>query len=236
MIRARGTWAAAAAMAAGVFAGAAQSASAGVTSVNFKSGASIEETGVSFEGSLSYDDMTRLLTVDLANTSSFQSVITSFFFNVAGDATADYNAVDDAGTSGVVESAFANSYTLSPFGTFDAGVFLQNLSQQQVRGIDEGEAGRFTFDVTGADADSLAALDFFTDELGGGGLSGAFAVRFQSVGPNGTMSDKVLGLLLDDETPPPPTAIPLPPAAWAGLLTMGVAGLGHLRARLRRPA
>jgi len=213
------------------FASGARPAGAAVTSVEFTSGDSIENTGVTFDGTISYDSVSKLLSVDLANTSSFQSVITGFFFNIAGSATADYNAADDAATAGVDESAFANNLTLSPFGTWDAGVLLQNLSQQQVRGIDEGEAGRFTFDLTGAGAGDLAAIDFITDENSGGGLSGAFAVRYQSVGDNAEMSDKVLGVVIT----PPPTAIPLPPAAWAGLATMGMIGLGHLRGRLRRP-
>lgn len=204
----------------------ARPAGAGVTALNFESGGSIEETGVTFTGTLSYDDVANLLTVSLNNTSTFQSVITGIRFNVAGDAAADYRALDDAGTPGVIESAFGDGTALSPFGTFDAGASLQNLSQQQVRGIDEGETGRFTFDVSGADADRLRAIDFFTDELGGGGLSGAFAVRYQSVGADAEGSDKAVAVL----------AAPLPPAAWAGLLTMGLAGLGHLRARGRRHA
>jgi hypothetical protein len=230
------------ASAAAVLAGA-HPAAAGVTSINFQSGASLEDTGVTFAGSMSYDDVGRLLTVDLANTSSFQSVITGFCFNVAGDATADYNASDDAGTAGVDESAFANDFSLPPFGAFDAGVFLQNLSKQQVRGIDEGESGRFTFDLSGIGAASLTAGDFFSDVNTGGGLSGAFAVRFQSVGSKGQLSDKVMGVLVDDgdngggdNGGPPPTPVPLPPGAWAGLLTMGVAGVAQLRGRMRRRA
>ena len=220
---------------AAVMAGA-HTASAGVTSINFESAASIEDTGVTFAGSMSYDDVAHLLTVNLQNTSSFQSVITGFYFNVAGDATADYN-VADASTVGVDEGSFANDYTLQPFGTWDAGVFLQNLSKQQVRGIDEGETGLFTFDLSGPDADALRAIDFITDANSGGGLSGALAVRFQSVGRNGALSDKVLGVVIgDDNGGPPPTPVPLPPGAWAGLITMGVAGFTQLRSRMRRTA
>ena len=217
------------------FAGAAGSAQAGVSTVNFQSGNSIEETGVTFTGSMAYDDSANLLTVNLSNTSAFQSVITGFFFNISGNAAAGYSAVDNAGTSGVNEGSFGFATSLSPFGTWDAGAFLQNLSQQQVRGIDEGETGTFQFNISGADKDALEAMDFFTDTNSGGGLTGAFAVRYQSVGLDANASDKVMGLLIDDETPGPPAEIPLPPAAWAALATMGITGLGSLRGRLRRP-
>ena len=220
------------------FAGAAGSAQAGVSTVNFTTGDSIEQTGVTFTGSLAYDDSANTLTVNLSNTSAFQSVITGFFFNNSGNAAASYTAVDNAGTIGVSEGSFGSATSLSPFGTWDAGAFLQDFSQQQVHGIDEGETGSFTFNITGADKDVLGAMDFFTGTNSGGGLTGAFAVRYQSVGPNSALSDKVMGLLIDggEEAPPPPAEIPLPPAAWAALATMGVTGLGSLRSRMRRQA
>ena len=216
------------------FAGAAGSAQAGVSTVDFQTGNDLENTGVTFTGSMAYDDSANQLTVNLSNTSAFQSVITGFFFNIHGNAAAAYSAVDNAGTVGVNEGSFGSATTLQPFGTWDAGAFLQNLSQQQVRGIDEGETGTFKFNITGADKNILEAMDFFTDTNSGGGLTGAFAVRYQSVGPNAALSDKVMGLMIEDETPPPPTEIPLPPAAWAALATMGITGLGSLRGRLRK--
>ena len=212
---------AAVAAAAVALTGVAQPASAGVTQLSFQSGDSIENTGVTFDGTLSYDDAAKLLTVNLSNTSSFQSVITGFYFNVAGNATIDYNVTDDAGTAGVLESAFDNDNTLSPFGTFDGGVFLQDLSMQQVKGIDEGETGIFTFDIDGPDAGSLTAGSFFSETNDGGGLESPFFVRYQSVGDRAADSDKVGAV-----------AVPLPPAAWAALLTMGVAGMTRLRKRV----
>lgn len=208
---------------------AAGTASAGVTQVSFKTGDSLENTGVEFTGTLSYDDVSNQLSINLNNTSSIQSVVTGFYFNIAGNASATYNAVNDGSTAGVDEGAFGFDNSLSPFGTWDAGAFLQDLSVQQVKGIDEGETGKFTFNITGADANMLEALDFFTETNSGGGLEGAFAVRYQSVGDNAQFSDKVMGIIDDGPNPPPPPAIPLPPAAWAALVTMGLAGLRKVR-------
>jgi hypothetical protein len=155
-------------------------------------------------------------------------------------------------TVGVDEASFGTDTSLPPFGTWDAGVKLTNLSQQQVRGIDEGETGTFTFNLLGADAGTLNALSFFTNKNSGGGLTGAFAVRYQSVGANANQSDKVMGMGVNfvdvprdpgDDTPPggggggggdnnpPPQAVPLPPAVWAALATMGMGGLNALRRR-----
>jgi hypothetical protein len=208
-------------------------ASASVTSVNFESSESIENTGVTCDGSVSYDDTANLLTLTLSNTSGFQSVITGFYFNISGDASATYDATNDPATSGVDESAFAFETALPPFGSFDAGAKLQNLSQQQVRGIDEGETGSFTFNISGADADLLKAINFLTDINSGGGLTGALAVRYQSVGPNAQLSDKVIGVSVGGEEPPP-HAIPLPPAVGAALVSMAIPALGSLRRRFRR--
>jgi hypothetical protein len=219
-----------AAFAATLLAGWPTAADAGVTQIQFTSGAGIENTGVTFAGTLSYDDVADLLTVRLSNTSAMRSVITGFYFNVAGDgATAGYRTADDASTAGVVESSFGGAATLNPFGTFDAGAALQDLSQRQFRGIDEGETGVFAFDVAGARAGSLRAADFFHEQRSGGGLSGAFAVRYQSIGDAGNQSDKVVGALSG------PLAAPMPPAVWAGLSTMTLAAMGHYQARRRRP-
>lgn len=202
----------------------ASTSQAAVTTTNFQSTASLENTGVTFNGSVTYDDVAKLLTFNLKNTSSFQSVITGFYFNIAGDAVASYNAVNNVTSVGVDEAAFADNNSLSPFGTFDAGVALTNLSQQQVRGIDEGETGIFTFDVSGLEAGSLSSIDFLTDKNSGGGISGALAVRYQSVGENAELSDKVFGGAVGGGNPNNPPAVPLPPAAWMGLITLGMIG------------
>ena len=202
---------------------------AGVTSLGFASTDSLEDTGVTFSGTLTYDDVAQLVTVELSNTSSFQSVITGFYFNIDGNASASYNAADN-GTSGVLESAFAFSNSLAPFGTFDAGAVLTNLSQQQVRGIDEGETGIFTFSLSGDDAGSLSATSFLSQANSGGGISGPFAVRYQSVGDNAALSDKLVGV---GDAGDPPVVVPLPPAAWAALATMGFGGLAKFRRRFR---
>lgn len=219
---------------AGMLLVAGSAAKAGISTVSFASTDNLENTGVTFDGSVKYDNVVGLLTVDLRNTSTFQSVITGFYFNIHGTATATYNQVDAIATPGVNEASFAANTSLQPFGTFDAGLALTNLSQQQVRGIDETETGVFLFNVSGADANSLNAIDFLTDTNSGGGLTGAFAVRFQSVGENAELSDKVFGAAIREQNPPP--AVPLPPAAWMGLVTMGMIGLRHLRQRMRLQA
>jgi len=216
------------AAAAGLFLGVAAPMQAGITTTSFESTDALENTGVTFDGTVKYDDVLKLLTIDLRNTSGFQSVITGFYFNIAGNAIATYNVVD-APTVGVNEGSFAAATSLAPFGTFDSGVTLQNLSQQQVRGIDEGETGTFTFNLSGADAGTLTSIDFLTDTNSGGGLTGAFAVRYQSVGLNAELSDKVFGAAIGGGGQPP--VVPLPPAAWMGLVTMGMIGLRQLRQR-----
>ena len=216
------------ALAAGLLAGIASSAGAATQAVVTSTG-SENATGVTFSATLNYDEAIQQLTVDLTNTSGFQSVITGFLFNINGDASATYSAVDDGGTAGVDESAFAEDTSFSgPFGTFEEGIFLQDLSVEQVKGIDEGETGSFVFNVSGTDASTLVALDFASEISDGAGDNDAvFLVRYQSVGENAEDSDRAFGE--PGETP----VIPLPAGVWGGLATLS--GLGFF-SRFRRKA
>ena len=83
--------------------------------------------------------------------------------------------------------------------------------------------------LSGADASTLTSIDFLTDTNSGGGLTGAFAVRYQSVGLNAALSDKVFGAAIGGGGQPP--VVPLPPAVWMGLVTMGMIGVRQLRQR-----
>lgn len=193
--------------------GMSSAAQAATTSVPIITGTCLEDTGVTFSGDVTYNSDTQVLQISLTNTSGFQSVITGFFFDITGDSTATFTDVNDPATTGVDESAFEEDTSLPPFGDFDAGVSLADLSMQQVKGIDEGETGVFTFNISGTGADTLEAADFGFNE-------GQFAVRYQSVGLDAEGSDKCTAVI-----------IPLPPAVWSALATAGFAGVFGIRRR-----
>ena len=190
-----------------------------------------ENTGVGFTGSIAYDSAAKDVTVTLTNTSSLESVLTGFVFNIDADVTASYDAANDASTAGVDEGAWAfeTSNTVGqsvtgPFGVWDAGAALLVLSQQQIRGVNTGETGIFRFLLSGPEAGLLTTESFTTKFNTADGLSSFFLARFQSVG--GEDSDRMVAGVEN-----PPQAVPLPAAAWGGLALIG--GLGAAR-RFRR--
>jgi hypothetical protein len=163
--------------------GAATSAHAGTTSVNFESSVakSIRNLG-SFSGTATYDDASGLLTITVNNTSASGARLTGVAFNVVGDGKAAYHDGDVAGTRRD-EDIFDDARTkhgrgavkAKPAGIFEAGTGINGKINPPGKGlanragIAAGGSHTFAFDVTGGTG--LTAADF----LGGAkGLIGAF--------------------------------------------------------------
>jgi len=194
-------------------------ASAGtVTEVDFQRATGLNSLGA-YSANLKYDT-TGMLWVSLANLSPLANggTITGFVFNINGDASASYVPI--------LSDTFANlnggSVNAAPFGEFEHGAaiggnFLGGGSTNS--GIAVGDSRTFKFNVTGIDAGSLAAADFFS-ELSTGTGAGAdyqtFVVRLRGFEDDG--SDKVPG-----------TMIPSPAAFGAGLSLLACLGLTRRR-------
>src|SRR3954468_21140575 len=163
--------------------GAATSAHAGTTSVNFESSVdkSIRNLG-SFSGTATYDNVSGLLTITVNNTSAGGARMTGVAFNIVGDGKAAYHDGDVAGTrrdEDVFDDARAKhgrgAVKTKPVGIFEAGTGINGKINPPGKGlanragIAAGGSHTFTFDVTGGN--SLTAADF----IGGAkGLIGAF--------------------------------------------------------------
>jgi hypothetical protein len=185
----------------------------------------------SFEGTMDFDGAS-LLTITLKNTSSGPGLttakITGFVFNALDSVNATFVDANDLSTSGFDESAFNNtdSESASPFGDYDEGAALGGSwlgGGSPNAGIDIGETGIFQFLVTGGAG--LDVLDFFTTDQGATDFE--FAVRFRGIDA-GAGSDKVPALIGRTST-----AIPLPPAVWSGLATLGAMGAVTVRRSIR---
>lgn len=165
-----------------------------------------------YNGTLEYDDA-GLLSVTLTNTSPLANggFITGFLFNIDGDASASYNPITGDTFQGVTNE------DANPFGQFEFGAAIGgNWSGggSPNSGIAVGDSRTFTFNVTGSDAGSLQAADFFNELSTPKNQNGQFAnfiVRFKGFENNG--SDKVPGT---EGTP-----IPLPAAIWPGVALLG---------------
>jgi len=142
------------------------------------------------------------LTITLTNTSSEAGLaITGFGFNsVAPGLTIEL----------ISSPSFVNGTLTSPvYGSYDFGAIGGSLATSGV--------GAFTFKVTGAGADSINALNFFT--AGGHGtpvVSGEPMVARFSNGED--VGDAV---------------VPLPPVAWGGMALFGMVAV-RKRLNLRR--
>jgi hypothetical protein len=171
-----------------------------------------------FEGWISYDNVSKF-TVSLTNTSPIDNggYITGFVFNIDGNATATLNPNPTGSFQNLLSPG------APPYGSFDAGAALGgdwSGGGSPLAGIGVGQTMVFEFDITGPDASSLSVENFLSrlsQGQGGNGKTEAFVVRFRGFEDGG--SNMV-----------PAIPIPLPPAASAGLGTMGmIGGLGYLR-------
>lgn len=197
-------------------------------------------TGVSFSGTVDYNQSTSILTIVLTNTSSgnvTDSSLTAYAFNIEGN---DYLEKADSpfqsGWSSLTSSSnIGDEEDASPYGSFDAaagvGSKFLNGSGSDSDALQNGETGTWAWliehknsgDGAGANLDS----DSFVSEESNGGQDATFLVRFKGIEINGSGdgSDKVVG------APGAPTPIPLPAAAWMGLALMGGLGIARLRRR-----
>jgi hypothetical protein len=191
------------------------------------SGISDNNTGVTFDGLIDYDEATGVLTITLNNTSPLNSSATGLAFNIAGtpDVTVAYDDTDNPATAGVLENEFTleSPLNFAPFGEFEYGLSSGNVAPNNSQGVNPGETGIFTFALSGPDTAALSALSFISalSTLPPGDQPSLFGVRFQSVGENFEGSDRATGV-----------PIPLPPGAWAGLATLGAMALVQLRRKL----
>lgn len=182
---------------------------------------------VGFEGSIAYNSAAKDVTITLTNTSAVTSVITGFVFNIAADVSVSYVNLDNVTTAAVDEGAWAletnntaGQDVSGPFGVWDAGAALLDLSQQQIKGVGQGETGVFRFLLSGTDAGALNADAFLNQLNTADGLSSFFLARFQSVGGSG--SDRMVD----------GNVVPLPGAVWGGMVLLG--GLGITKGLRRR--
>ncbi|HWE94028.1 MAG TPA: hypothetical protein VG269_08705 [Tepidisphaeraceae bacterium] len=138
------------------------SAFAGTTRVNFQSDTSLHNLG-SFNGVASYDESTDKLTLTLTNdVSASKGALTAFAFDLKSGDKAKYERglhdkfKSDANKKGVV--------TAKPFGKYQAGAGVGGAwgSSNAKAGIAPGATRSFVFDITGANASTLTASDFFT--------------------------------------------------------------------------
>jgi hypothetical protein len=205
----------------------ARSAFGGTVFIASNTDASTEGLGA-FTGSISYDDVSTL-TIKLTNTTPVGSgFITGFVFNIAGDALATLSPNPTGSFSDLRTSGASNPLEANPFGTFEAGAGLGSNGNLKFLGggspndgIAVGSEQTFTFNVTGTDATSLRVIDFLSEMSSGNQNNEAsFVVRFRGIDARAG-SDKV----------PATAAVPLPPAAWSGILTLGFAGFTALKRR-----
>ena len=195
------------------------------------SGISGNDTGVTFDGLIDYDENTGVLQITLNNTSPLNASATGLAFNIAGspDVNVAYDATDNGSTAGVDESAFSLETALgfSPFGEFEYGLSSQNSGSNNAQGVNPGETGIFTFNLTGDDIGSLNALSFISalSTIPPGTQPSLFGIRFQSVGDDFQDSDRATAV-------PGGTPIPLPPGAWLGIASLGGMALTHFRRKL----
>lgn len=206
-------------IAAGLVAAAVVATTASADSVDISGvvGASSEQTGATYSGSLFYDFVggsTGELTVSLTNDSpaSVGGFLTGFVFRAT--------ALDGASltSSSVSSMTSTGAEAANPFGMFDGGAALRGKflgGGKPSDGLGIGQSGVFVFSVTSSHASSLSAHDF----LGSLGEPG-FVVRFRGLEDGG--SDKVPGGTFE-------VVVPLPGAG-----AMALVGLTAVSVRRRR--
>ena len=227
---------------------------AGTSTANIQSDTSIHNLG-SFTGTVTYDNVAETLTFNLDNTSAGK--LTGFAFDITGDNTATFDKVkgsawkDDRNHKGVVIA--------KPFGNYEGGAALHGKFGANGNGIAAGATKSFAFKVSGPTAATLTAADFVTgqgntqvvasfsgfrhgktDRVGGilstGTQDHTTTTTTNNLGgnplgnndPGSNLRPEMLLLL-----PPPTHAVPLPSAAWSGLMTLAAIGLFPILRRLR---
>ncbi|MEX0652832.1 MAG: hypothetical protein WD151_01780 [Phycisphaeraceae bacterium] len=189
-----------------------------VTSLQIAGDAGLEGTGA-FSGSISYNQINQQLTIQLLNEASDTgNYIVGFVFNAATDV-----AVDDLSSAPSNDwIAWTNPDQNVSFGTYEWGAGLDsnppgiglNQISQPTRGVAFGDTGTWIFDIIGNDAATTVASDFMSvDSIGNNGIETPFVVRFM-----GGASDTVPGTTV---------IVPLPAAAWGGLVLLGMLGVGQ---------
>jgi len=226
---------------------------AGTSTANIQSDTSIHNLG-SFTATVTYDNVAETLTFNLDNTSAGK--LTGFAFDITGDNTATFDKVkgsawkDDRNHKGFVIA--------KPYGNYEGGAALHGKFGANGNGIAAGDNKSFAFKVSGPTAATLTAADFVTgpgntqvvasfagfrhgktDRVGGilsTGTQTTTTTTTNNLGgnplgnndPGSNLRPEMLLLL-----PPPTHAVPLPSAAWSGLMTLAAIGLFPILRRLR---
>jgi hypothetical protein len=224
---------------------------AGVTSVTFASDTSVHNLA-QFQGTAVYDSSTGKLSITVENTTSdkkggFLTAIAlsaggpTATFEDASPATAAKSKFDDLrNKNGVVKAA--------PYGKFDAGAGIANQwnsNKGAGHGVAAGSGNTFVFDVTTANASSLDVMDFLSAGKSGEEVVASFRklshhhndrAGATTTGKMITMTDSngitnqnlpigetgLLPLEPSDRGPASVSAVPLPPAAYMGAVTIGI--------------
>lgn len=191
------------------------------------------------------------VTVSLTNaaTTAAGGKLTGFAFNVPTGATVTavvYNAAGPNGTALTLVGGpgFNNSVPGNPFGDFDMGAALGgNLlgGGSPNPGLQIGQSGTYTFDLTGSGLDTLTPASFFapttvsSNPSAGQGAEN-FLARFRGFDNGG--SDKVpgdVGQILPDSPPRGEPEVPTVPEPGTLAAVAALGGLGAF-ARRRRAA
>jgi hypothetical protein len=239
---------------------AASVASAGTTSVNFQSDSNLRGLGT-FDGTASYDSSAAKLTLTLDNTSATKSVITGFAFDITGSDTAKLEQVshdkwkDDA-HKGVIKAKPFGSYEAGAAlnGKFGFGASKKGIAGGSektfvfdVHGADAANLTVADFFSGPANKEIVASFAGFkhhkTDRAAGAMSS---AITDGTTTNNNNNNTNLVFPVIDppvvkgNDGPPNlgtgnnnggATAVPLPPAAWAGIITL--LGILALRRKLR---
>jgi hypothetical protein len=206
--------------------------------VPFEIGESANATPpAAFSGTMSYDSALSRLTVFLQNDSPLDNLgsLTGFVFNSDGDAVATYSDPDlGGGFQALTDGPGANA---GAFGQYEYGAALGGdfmSGGDPDNGFFPLESGNFFFNVTingSAAGDAVKVEDFLSQNGVNGTINAPLAVRFRAFADDG---DNIVGVKAKEV--PPPSAIPLPAAAWSALSGLALLPIFRKRMTRRRPA